>query len=108
VEVQPVWVDEEPFIAVQVRLPKTNLLAICCNTGYAMCGALDVTLLREQLADRGIVAVRAVGVRTLQELLDGQVESCTQAAEALGIHQGMPIREALLRMRRAETNAGPG
>lgn len=63
-----------------------------------MCGALDVELLRTKLASRGILAARAVGVKTMEELLAGTVESCTQEAEARGIHEGMPIQEALIRM----------
>jgi uncharacterized protein YunC (DUF1805 family) len=101
VGLRPVWIDGDPYTAVEVELPKTHLLAITCDAGYVMCGALDIDLLRTKLADRGIVAARAVGVRTLQELIDGTVESCTQAAEALGIHPGQPIREALRRMRQA-------
>ncbi|MCL6548131.1 MAG: DUF1805 domain-containing protein [Alicyclobacillus sp.] len=102
IEVKPIRVDNEAFVAITVRLPKTNLLAVCSESGYVMCGALDVGLLREKLADRGIIAARAVGVRTLDDLLTGTVESCTQAAEAIGIRPGMPIREALLRMKAAE------
>ncbi|MBX6353353.1 MAG: DUF1805 domain-containing protein [Thermoflavifilum sp.] len=101
IELKPIWIDGEPFTAVEVALPKTHLMAITCDTGYVMCGALDVSLLRTRLADRGIVAARAVGVRTLDELLNGTVESCTQAAEALGIRPGMPVREALKRMKAA-------
>lgn len=99
VEVHPISVAGENFISVEVQLPKTTLLTIQCETGYVMCGALDVQLLRTKLGDRGIVAARAVGVRTIQDLLDGSVESCTQGAEALGIHPGMPIKEALLLMK---------
>ncbi|GLG00100.1 hypothetical protein Alches_01390 [Alicyclobacillus hesperidum subsp. aegles] len=102
VHLQPVWIDEYPFTATHVALPKTNLLAISNSIGYAMCGALDIALLRTQLASRGIVAVRATGVKTISELLDGTVESCTQEAEALGILCGMPIREALRLMGAAE------
>ncbi|MDQ0189001.1 DUF1805 domain-containing protein [Alicyclobacillus cycloheptanicus] len=102
VHVQPIWIDHELFLGTEVQLPKTTLLVIQSDTGYVMCGALDVQLLREKLASRNILAARATGVRNLQELLDGTVESCTQAAEALGIEAGTPIREALLRMRAHE------
>lgn len=67
-----------------------------------MCGALDIDLLRTQLANRGIIAARAVGVRTIDDLLGGTVESCTQPAELLGIRSGMPIRDALVLMKLAE------
>ncbi|WP_026962422.1 YunC family protein [Alicyclobacillus herbarius] len=96
--VAPLHFDGCTFLQIEVKLPKTNLLIIQCEQGYVMCGALDIQLLREKLTPRHIVAARATGVRTLDELLYADVESCTQAAEELGIQPGMPIREALVRM----------
>lgn len=68
------------------------------DRGYIMCGALDVGLLNAKLADRGIIAGRAVGVRTLEELLAAPLESVTLEAERMGIHAGMPGTEALQKM----------
>lgn len=102
VHIEPLWIEGYPFTATHVALPKTNLLTISNSVGYIMCGALDVGLLREKLADRGIVAARATGVKTLQELIDGSVESCTQNAEAIGIQKGMPMHEALVHMGKLE------
>jgi len=82
-------------LGVEVKLPKTTLLAIATDKGYIMCGALDVALLNDRLKDREIVAGRAVGVRTLQELMDAPLESVTTAAEALGITTGMKGSDAL-------------
>ncbi len=63
-----------------------------------MCGALDVALLNNRLKDRKIIAGRAVGVKTIDQLLDAPLESVTEEAEVLGIHKGMIGREALLKM----------
>lgn len=98
VELQPIMIENVPFTAVTVRLPQTNLMAIYNQKGYIMCGALDVRLLNEKLADRGIIAGRAVGVKTLDELLAAPLESVTFAAEARGITKGMRGRDALLKM----------
>lgn len=103
--VNPIQVGNDWCTAIDVQLPKTRLLAISTRTGYVMCGALDVHLLRTQLADREIIAARAIGVRTIEQLLDGQVDSCTQQAEAIGIHAGMCIRDALCRMLEQERTA---
>ena len=46
-----------------------------------MCGALDVGLLNEKLKDRKIIAGRAVGVRTIEQLLNAPLESVTWEAE---------------------------
>jgi uncharacterized protein YunC (DUF1805 family) len=98
VKVEPIWLGKYQIIAIDVQLPKTNLLVLQANDGYVMCGALDIQLLRNKLAHRGILAARAVGVKTIDELLNGQVESCTQAAESIGIEPGMAIKEALILM----------
>ncbi|NNV06571.1 YunC family protein [Geobacillus sp. C56-T2] len=99
VEVKPIIIDGHPFIAVSVQLPKTNLLAVASDKGYIMCGALDVALLNEKLRDRGIIAGRAVGVRTIEQLLAAPLESVTIAARELGIEPGMKGKDALLKMR---------
>ncbi|GAK14011.1 YunC family protein [Geomicrobium sp. JSM 1781026] len=98
-EMRPVEIDGVWFQAVSMKLPKTNFMAVTNDVGYIMCGALDVGLLNEKLADREIVAGRAVGVRSIEQLLDAPLESITIAAEKLGIHEGMTGREALLKMK---------
>lgn len=86
------------YNAVTVRLPKTTLLTISNEIGYIMCGALDVGLLNSRLSDRKIIAGRAVGVKTIEELLKAPLESVTHEAEKLGIVKGMTGEEALLKM----------
>ncbi|WP_438502689.1 YunC family protein [Alteribacter natronophilus] len=92
------FIEGKPFTAVTVKLPKTNFMAVTNENGYIMCGALDVALLNDKLAARKIIAGRAVGVRTIEELLEAPLESVTYEAEALGIYKGMTGKEALLRM----------
>ncbi|GAB6988438.1 DUF1805 domain-containing protein [Paenibacillus pini] len=94
----PIQIGEHTLVGVEVKLPKTTLLTINTSKGYIMCGALDIGLLNERLADRKIIAGRAVGVRTLQELLDAPLESVTVEAELMGIRAGMAGHEALLHM----------
>ncbi|UJF34677.1 YunC family protein [Paenibacillus hexagrammi] len=96
--VEPILLDGHTVIAIEVKLPKTTLLVVTTDKGYIMCGALDVALLNERLRDRNIIAARATGVRTIQELLDAPLESVTYTAEDLGIHAGMTGREAILKM----------
>lgn len=63
-----------------------------------MCGALDVGLLNERLADRGIIAGRALGVRTIEQLLEAPLESVTVAAREIGIEPGMKGKDAIIAM----------
>ncbi|MEL3974721.1 DUF1805 domain-containing protein [Rossellomorea oryzaecorticis] len=94
----PITIQGHTFLAISVALPKTNLLVVTSDKGYIMCGALDVALLNEKLSDRGIIAGRAVGVKTIDQLLDAPLESVTIEAENRGINPGMIGRDALLKM----------
>lgn len=95
INVKPVEIDGNLFNAVRVKLPKTNLLMISNDVGYIMCGALDVDLLNEKLSDRKVVAGRAVGVRTINDLLEAPLEKVTNAAKELGWEVGMTGKDAL-------------
>lgn len=83
--VEPILLEGHTAIAIEVKLPKTTLLVVTTDKGYIMCGALDVALLNERLSERNIVAARATGVRTIEELLEAPLESVTHTAEDLGI-----------------------
>ncbi|WP_307336894.1 YunC family protein [Caldalkalibacillus uzonensis] len=94
----PIEVEGRQVLAIEVKLPKTNLLVVTTAKGYIMCGALDVQLLNDKVADRGIIAGRAVGVRNIEQLLEAPLESVTLAAEKLGIKAGMKGKDAILKM----------
>ncbi|RSK28449.1 DUF1805 domain-containing protein [Bacillus sp. HMF5848] len=98
VSMTPIIIEGKQFTAITVALPKTNFMAVTNEKGYIMCGALDVQLLNEKLRDRGIIAGRAVGVRTIEQLLEAPLESITIEAENIGISVGMKGRDALLKM----------
>ncbi|RRN68854.1 DUF1805 domain-containing protein [Peribacillus simplex] len=94
----PIILDNHTFLAISVRLPKTNLLAVASEKGYIMCGALDVALLNDKLRDRKILAGRATGVKSIDELLEAPLESVTWEAKEKGIYPGMIGKEALIKM----------
>lgn len=94
----PIEISGHLVIAIEVHLPKTNLLVVTTEKGYIMCGALDIGLLNEKLAGRKVLAGRATGVRSIDELLDAPLESVTYEAERLGIAKGTIGRDALLKM----------
>lgn len=104
VELDLISINGYSFTATHVALPKTHLLTVSNRVGYIMCGALDVELLRQKLASRGIIAARATGVRSIQELIEADVENCTQHAEQIGIRIGMPMKEALTLMGKYEAD----
>jgi uncharacterized protein YunC (DUF1805 family) len=98
IELSPIEINGHTFLSVSVKLPKTNLLVVSNDKGYIMCGALDVALLNEKLKDRKVIAGRAVGVKTIEQLLEAPLESVTYEAENLGITKGMLGKEAMLKM----------
>ncbi|MGE7183864.1 YunC family protein [Peribacillus sp. NPDC006672] len=98
ISIVPIILDNHTFLAISVGLPKTNLLAVASEKGYIMCGALDVALLNDKLRDRKILAGRATGVKSIEELLEAPLESVTWEAVEKGIYPGMIGREALIKM----------
>ncbi|MBB6453454.1 uncharacterized protein YunC (DUF1805 family) [Salirhabdus euzebyi] len=99
VTVEPLWINDKPFTAVQVKLPKTNLMVVSNEVGYIMCGALDVDLLSDKLYERQIVAGRAVGVKTIEDLLEAPLDKVTTTSkEKYGWEEGMSCKDALLRL----------
>ncbi|MFD0051404.1 YunC family protein [Actinomycetes bacterium NPDC127524] len=98
ISMSPILIDGKTFLAITVELPKTTLLAVTAEKGYIMCGALDVGLLNKKLKGRGIIAARAVGVKTIDELLSAPLESVTEEAGKIGVTAGMTGRSAMLKM----------
>lgn len=98
ITINPIEIEGIMFTAIQVELPKTNLLIVSNEIGYIMCAALDVQLLNDKLKERKIVAGRAVGVRTIEQLLEAPLESITDAAKEYGWSVGMTGKEALLKI----------
>ncbi|GEB77888.1 YunC family protein [Sporolactobacillus inulinus] len=98
IHVQPFTIDGRLVQGISVSLPKTTLLIITGASGYIMCGALDVGLLNDKLADRDVRAGKAVGVRTLEDLLHAPLAEVTVGAEKIGVHPGMSGIDALKKM----------
>ncbi|MDB5055955.1 MAG: hypothetical protein JWM44_4005 [Bacilli bacterium] len=94
----PIQFQDIVAVGIEVSLPKTTLITISTAKGYIMCGALDIQLLNDKLSERQIIAARAVGVRSIEQLLEAPLESVTYEAEALGIVPGMKGKEAIMRM----------
>lgn len=100
ITINPIDIDGVIFTAIRVELPKTNLLIISNEIGYIMCAALDVDIFNEneKLKERKVIAGRAVGVRTIDQLLEAPLESITDASKEYGWEEGMTGKEALLKI----------
>ena len=94
-------VEGKHFTATTVELPKTTFCVISNDVGYIACGALDVNFFDEspKLKKRNVVAGRAEGVRTIEQLLNAPLAKITDASRELyGWEIGMTGKEALLRL----------
>lgn len=91
------------FISYEVFLPKTTLLVVANDVGYIMCAAVDIDFFNQtpKLVERKIVAARAEGVRTIEELIDAPMAKLTFTAQDLGIYHGMSGRDALVMMAKS-------
>lgn len=100
ITINPLEIDGMQFTAVSVELPKTTLLTISNEVGYIMCAALDVAIFDEvpKLKERQVIAGRALGVRTIDQLLHAPLEKITDASKDYGWEVGMTGREALLKI----------
>ncbi|HLQ70721.1 MAG TPA: DUF1805 domain-containing protein [Bacillota bacterium] len=99
ITINPVDLDGIIFTAIRVELPKTNLLIVSNEIGYIMCAALDVAIFDEKLSEREVIAGRAMGVRSIDQLLDAPLESVTAAStNQFGWYAGMTGKDALLRI----------
>lgn len=98
ITINPIEIDGMSFTATRVALPKTNLLIVSNDIGYIMCAALDVDLLNEFLTDRHVIAGRAKGVKTIDDLLNAPLEKITNASKEYGWETGMIGRDALVKI----------
>lgn len=105
IQMKRVPIDDSWVVGIEVALPKTNLIVLTTDVGYIMCGALDVGLLSDHLLDREIVAARALGVKTIDDLLHAPLESVTHTAKQYGINPGMTGYEALQKMIQSATSS---
>lgn len=74
-----------------IRLLTKNLILLKGRKGYIMCGYLNLKA-AEKFKD---VAVKIVGVATIEEALEASIQSCTSSAKRLGIFKGQPVKEVL-------------
>jgi uncharacterized protein YunC (DUF1805 family) len=77
--------------AIEVNLLSKNFILLRGGKGYVMRGYLNLSAAKK-FKD---VAVKIVGVSSIEEALKAKVHSCTSSARRLGIRKGQPVKEAL-------------
>ncbi len=91
VTLKKIKIRKKSITALLMPLQKKNLIVLCGKRGYVMCGYLNLKV-AEKFDD---VAIKIVGVSTLNDALYASAHSCTSAAGKLGIKKGQPIADIL-------------
>jgi uncharacterized protein YunC (DUF1805 family) len=92
ISIMPLKVDDKTCVGVRVELPDSPpLVMIVAEKGFVMCGFLNVEA-AERLA---VTAAVVSGVKTFDDVLNGQVKAVTSKARSIGIDVGMKGADAL-------------
>ena len=92
ISVTTLRVDGKSFTGLRTDLPDSPpLLLIMGEKGFLMCGFLNV----ESAEKLGVTAAVVSGVKTFDDVLNGQVKAVTSKAKNLGIEVGMKGADAL-------------
>lgn len=79
---------------LEVFLDNTTLLVIDGYKGFAMCGALDVSIYNSlKMKERKVVCFKATGVKTIEQLYNAPIVECSEYAKQLGIYEGMTVKD---------------
>jgi len=79
-------------VGVEVELPNSPPLVILVGRrAFVACGFLNVEL-AEKL---GIPCARVTGVRSVEDVLEKEVQQVTSKAKELGVIEGVKVREVL-------------
>ena len=102
--VNKINIEGYEFLTYEVALPKTTLFIVSYEkVGYIMCAALDIDFFNQskKLIARKIIAGRAEGVRSIEQLLNAPLAKVTIACEELGIKPGTIGKDALVLMAKS-------
>ena len=77
--------------AFSINLQNKNFVLLKGKIGYIMCGYLNMRV-AEKFKD---IAVKIVGVSTIEDAFKAKVAGCTSAAKRLGIKNGQAIKDVL-------------
>ena len=91
ISVTSIGFEGKNFTGLRVELPESPpLLVIIAEKGFVMCGFLNV----ETAEKLNVIAAVVSGVKTFDDVLNGQVKAVTSKAKSLGIEVGMKGVEA--------------
>ncbi len=79
---------------LEVDLGNTTLLILEGYKAFAMCGALNVDVYNsEKMKARNVICIRALGVKTLEELYEAKAVEVSEAGINSGLAVGMSVKD---------------
>jgi len=92
INVAPLKIDDKVAVGLRADLPDSPpLLLIIGQTGFVMCGFLNVDT-AEKL---NVTAAMVSGAKTLDEILEADVRAVTSNAQVQGVRVGMKGKDAV-------------
>lgn len=79
---------------VEISLNNTTLLLLEGYGGFFMCGALDPAVYK----DREVICGRALGVKTIDQLLNSKIYEISNYAKKVGLSTDMLVYEAFKKL----------
>lgn len=79
---------------IAIPLPNATLILITARQGYLMCGYLNLAA-AEKMGDRAAIIS---GVKTIDDMLSGEVKEVTSRARKAGIRPKMTGQQALAKL----------
>ncbi|MEW5759020.1 MAG: DUF1805 domain-containing protein [Candidatus Omnitrophota bacterium] len=77
--------------AFLIKLQAKNFITLVGKNGYIMCGYLNLKI-ANKFKD---VAIKVVGISTIEEMLKAKMHSCSNAAKKLGINKYRSVKDIL-------------
>jgi len=95
ISIMTVKVEDKSCLGLRTDLPESPpLLLIIAEKGFIMCGFLNV----EAAEKLGVAAAVVSGVKTFEDVLNGQIKAVTSKAKNFGVEVGMKGVDALKHM----------
>lgn len=83
--------------SIEIKLPGTTFIILKGQKGFFMCGALNVDIYNSlKMKDRKVLCANVVGVKTVEDLLNGKLNQVSDALKEKGAYEGMSVDEALV------------
>ncbi len=94
IQVEQIKIGNVSCLGLKVDLKPAPLILIIGEKGFLSCGFLNVEV-AEKL---GVAAAVVTGVKTFEDLLNGEVKGLTTKAEKMGVKAGQKGVEAMSKL----------